>query len=195
MLSKAPNRPVDERSFDLAIPYDADTNISAKALEWLKGYHLDLFDLIRNRILWSPSRELLIFPYDGAWQGRYFGTEDKPKWYSRGHLDDLVHGFNLDKAKSGVILVEDIVSAIRIGRLGFPCVCLFGSYLSARKMNRLRFLTNKVIFWLDNDKRKESTEQAIRLLEMGIDSDVIVTPLDPKSYTDGDIRCQLLEYK
>jgi hypothetical protein len=168
------------------LPYDVDTVIPATALEWLKQFHITYSDIVKNNILWSDSREMLIFPYDNAWQGRYFGKGDRPKWFSQGKLDEIIHGFNLKETP--IILVEDIVSCIRIGNTDLPVCCLFGSFLSDKKLLRLLRITDKVIFWLDNDKKRSAMEQALRLQEFGMKAGVIITDLDPKCHSDGDIK-------
>jgi hypothetical protein len=188
----AVNEPIDEFVSIVCVPGDSDTTIPAKALEWLKQYGITFTDVVANSLLWSESGQLLVFPFDGAWQGRYFGEDEKkPKWFTKGNIDEIIHGFNLQSVESGVILVEDIVSAIRVGHSGYPCICLFGSHVSPRKTSQLLHLTNRVIFWLDYDKRESATAQARKLLDYGIESDLIITRADPKCFSDEVIKAQI----
>lgn len=179
-----------------SLPYDVDTTIPSEALTWLKQYHITFSDIMKNRMLWSPSREMLIFPYDEAWQGRYFGKDiSKPKWFSQGNLENVLHGFNTDKKKE-VILVEDIVSAIRVGNCGYSVICLFGSHLSNQKLVRLLWNWENLVFWLDYDKREYATREAIRIMNFTqVSPGVIITGKDPKEYSDEEIKNIINEYQ
>lgn len=176
------------------LPSDSETILDPSALVWLKSFGLTMIDVVENGLLWSESRKLLIFPYEGAWQGRYFGTEDKPKWFSKGDLEGLIHGFNLSRATEGIVLVEDIVSAIRIGKLGYPVVPLFCAQLTKLKYSRLLHITNRFIFWLDRDKAVEAHKQSERVIGLGSGAGIVVTDLDPKCLSDSDIVNNLKKY-
>lgn len=170
------------------LPQDVEPTIPAKALDWLKKFHITYKDIIANQILWSEYRQLLIFPYDNAWQGRYFGNDPKhPKWFSRGKLDDIIHIKGLTNESEKVILVEDILSCIRVGKF-VPTVCLFGSHVSSAKLARLKHVGSSYVWWLDYDKRDDAHRQALRAHSLGYNTSVIVTELDPKEYSDKEIR-------
>lgn len=172
------------------LPYDIDTTIPAKCLDWLRQYHITYQDIIENDICWSEQRQLLLFPYDNCWQGRYFGSDDRhPKWWSKGNLDNQIWGKLLEPRllPNGIILVEDIISTIRVGKY-FPTICLFGSSLSKTKLARLlTHMTHNLIWWLDYDKKDYANERALYLQGLGYDSRAIVTPLDPKQYSNSEI--------
>lgn len=64
----------------------------ARAVQWLQQYELTSNQIIANNIMWSESRQRLIFPYfiNGelvAWQGRWFGPTQSAKWYTDGKID------------------------------------------------------------------------------------------------------------
>ena len=120
-----------------AIPDDCEPYIPAKASDWLQQYQLTANELIFNKVMWSESRDLLVFPYFGqynellGWQGRYFGDNPKhPKWFTKGNVKDFIHIIGLDKTykNSTIVYVEDIISAIKVGRV-YGCVPIFGSFV------------------------------------------------------------------
>lgn len=121
----AVKRPQSDREDTPAVvlPSDVDTYLPAVARQWLGSYALSEHDFIRNRLLWSEQRQLLVFPYFDkyhnlvAWQGRNFEKDSKwPKWFSKGDLKTLYHILPIKETYSGsVVVVEDIVSAIKVG--------------------------------------------------------------------------------
>lgn len=85
-----------------------------------------------------------------------------------------------------IVVVEDLVSAIRVGR-HVPCIPLWGSSLSKDWYPYLKGLTHNIIFWLDNDKYPEAIKQARLAGLYGFGTRVIRTEKDPKELTDTEI--------
>lgn len=147
--------------------------------------------------MWSDSREYLIFPFFGetrdelvAWQGRYFGERTThPKWFSKGDLQDVVSLHDvLGRKGECLVLVEDIISAIRVGNSA-ASVCIFGSYVDSARLLHLRIFTSgSIVLWLDPDKRKESIKFAKLAHSLGFESRIVLTDRDPKEYTDEEIQ-------
>jgi len=184
-----PTQPLQASKKDLVtLPYDLNTDIPPKALSWLSRYHITWQDIIDNNILWSESKKLLVFPLDNAWQGRYFGDHPThPKWFNQGELDDLLYIKGKITQDNTIILVEDIVSSIRVAKLT-PSIALFKAKISIPKLNQLKEFNNTICWWLDKDKQKEAAKQAIRASSLGINIKLIVTELDPKCYTEKEIK-------
>jgi DNA primase len=86
-----------------------------------------------------------------------------------------------------VVVVEDVFSAIRVGRVT-SAVPLFGSVLSADWSRLLTRLSLDVILWLDSDKYREAIKFARQLQLLGANTRVIRTELDPKGYTEQEVR-------
>lgn len=182
----------------VSLPEDVAPYLPAEADTWLKKYGLTQRELIDNRVVWSESRKLLIFPYFGdrnflwGWQGRYFGTDEKhPKWTGKGNFKEQIKVWNpLTRPKdSSIILVEDIISTIKLSRI-YNSSCLFGSSINYNKYINI-YNTNKpkeLIIWLDKDKRKESYIYSYKLNNIGVKSRVISTELDPKCYSTEELR-------
>lgn len=159
---------------------------------WLDKYGLTDAEINTNHFHWSPAKELLIFPIYSTqgnlimWQGRYFGANKKhPKYLTRGEKDSVLH--ILGKENPGpVVLVEDIISAIRVSRHQ-PAMPLWGSHLSADVARRLATQYKDAQVWLDYDKRGEAIKLAFAHC-MRLHIEPVITELDPKCYNDGEIK-------
>ena len=182
---------LSELSDIVVLPEDVSPHPNENALTWLYSFGFNYSDIVRNQILWSESYERLIFPiYDDksellAWQGRYFGTQDRPKWLSKGKIHELVY---TKGSGSSLVLVEDIVSCLKLAKAGVYSGCLFGSYPSKIMLNRYKLVADKLVFWLDYDKKVESVKFKRICEMMGIPSSCIFTTLDPKEYSTNQIK-------
>lgn len=182
---------------DLALPEDVTTTIDWQALTWLEQYSITRADILKHRILWSPKRLLLIFPIFSEnntllmWQGRSFDPLKKYKWFTKGKPEEIFHIIeppsNYPALIEALVVVEDIVSAIKVGQI-IPCMPLFGSHLSRKRLNRLAAMYNKLIIWLDYDKTPMAYKYEREAKIFGMDSFVVQTILDPKAQTMYNIR-------
>ena len=171
------------------LPSDITTKFPKTTQEYLLGMYITQKDMINNFIHWSPSEERICFPifvdnkYIG-WQGR--SLTRKPKWYSQGIDDKLIYLTN--NIRSTVVLVEDIISAINVGKQIISCCCLFGSNLTLSRMQALSLIgKDKFILWLDKDKERESMKRAEELRHLGFNCYSLTTDKDPKYYSQEDI--------
>lgn len=185
------------------LPQDAEPVFPTPVIDWLSKYSLTSEEIRDNNFLYSPYKKLLIFPvYEDnvdrshllMWQGRYFGdNKEYPKYVTYG-AKNLLHiidrGSNSDSFSSThVVLVEDLISAIRVGRTR-PAMPLWGSTIPLEHARRLCRLFSKATVWLDMDKRLEGLKQAVKLsplFEEGCTA-VVTTTKDPKEYTDQEIQ-------
>lgn len=178
----------------IVLPADVDINLPSKAWDYLRQYSLTNQQISGNRVLWSDERQRLIFPYFDdtgliAWQGRYLGEDKKAaKWFSQGDLKNILYILHSGEKRDRIILVEDVISAIRVGRI-VDCMPLFGSYVSTSCILRLAKLYSRIDLWLDKDKEKDSYSYSKRIRDLGLQSHTIVTDKDPKEYKDYDIEC------
>jgi len=179
----------------ISLPSDCSLYIPSEPSSWLGKYDITKQEIVANRILWSEDRGYLCFPYFGAdsnleaWQGRYFGdNKDHPKWVTYGKIQDYLKIFNLtDAEEHGIILVEDIVSAIKVGRQ-YPVSPLFGSHADWSTLARYSRVTKKITFWLDADKYKAARKFESRASLLGFETAVLYTEKDPKEYSDEEIK-------
>lgn len=91
-----------------------------------------------------------------------------------------------------VVITEDCLSAIRVGRYN-QAVSILGTASAADKtMSLLKSVPNmqSAAVWLDGDKagRKGRDKVATQLSLMGVEVTKITTPKDPKLYTNAEIK-------
>ena len=162
--------------------------IPKQAMRWLLKYRITLGEIKKYNILWCQSNETLILVHKkDYWQGRHFGKYGL-KYLSKGKKPLTKYG-NSDT----IVLVEDVLSAIKIARLS-PEYCampLLGSSLSTEHEESLRDLFKTIHVWLDRDKAKQGIKMSRNLKQKGIVSRAIITNLDPKEYNEGEIETWL----
>lgn len=176
----------------LTLPGDAQKTIPVKALQWLDRYGIMREEIIENEICWSEFRHWLIFPIRGdngliGYQARNFAPNG-PKYESRGDLHSIIH--IIDKSKKGntpLVIVEDLLSAIKVGR---QCAAmpLFGGAISLKRIHLLKHVTKKLIWWLDADKYPDAIRYAKGARIIGLESRAVFTLRDPKDHSDDEIR-------
>lgn len=168
----------DQGSLDYA------EDIPTKPLTWLLSYGITLSEIKENNIMWCPSKELLVLIASGKyWQGRCFGNQ-KIKYLSKGTKPLTIYGTG-DK----LVCVEDVLSAIKIARLSpeFCALPLLGSSLPEEWIIQLQSNYKSVVIWLDRDKAKNALAISKNLKQKGFNSSVVITPLDPKEYSKGEL--------
>ena len=157
--------------------------IPRNAMKWLLSYGISQEDIKEFGIKWDIKNQLLVL-IDTAkyWQGRSF-DKHKPKYMSSGAKPYTVYGSS-DK----VVLVEDIISALRIAKTKqFSAIPLLGSTLAYDWEEPLTKTFKTVFVWLDRDKAINALRIKRKLQQRGVDSQVIVTDNDPKEYSKGEI--------
>jgi hypothetical protein len=180
--NQQPKESIRPQQHSIRLPSDCDTGIPRQAIRWIENYALTKNTLMKHNVLWSESWQRLIFPYyiEGnleAWQGRYFGTEKDVKWFSQGKLNDII--YTLGEKSNSLVLVEDIVSAIKVSAIK-QCSPIFGSVISNNRLLRLKNFYDTLYIWLDPDKRKESLQFANKARLFGFTCYTIFSDKDPK---------------
>jgi len=163
-------------------PINVVEDIPPQAWKWLLKYNITSKEVEKYKIRWSPMDMLVLCMTKTYWQARNFGFGNQ-KYKSNGNKPCLLYG----KGKT-VILVEDVLSSIKIARTeDYSSIPLLGSSLSKEIEDKLS--TYKAVYvWLDRDKAKNAVRITNRLREIGITSKVIVTELDPKEYNKQEIN-------
>lgn len=175
----------------LRLPQDATNHIGPAGRAWLDRYDITATEQQRYRMLWSDSKNQLIFPLYNktnelvAWQGRNFDPAAKGKYFSQGKIHDLL--YFCGKKGTPVILVEDLLSAIKISRISIA-MPLFGSEASTALLMRLKAHCGAIIVWLDSDKWRNSQDIVKRSQSIGLPAMSAYTNLDPKEYTTDQIK-------
>ena len=188
----------------VTLPSDFSYSIAPRAIEWLRKYNITDEEINRERFGWSDSKQYLVFPvfdlYDNLllWQGRYFGpNEAHPRFFTSGTPETVFHILDakgrLDIrdgavwSSNCVLLVEDYLSAVKVGRQ-FPAMPLFGSEISLDRIRKLSGHVTSLVIWLDRDKLKSAVKARFKALAYFTTVSVIVADKDPKEYDDERIR-------
>lgn len=177
------------------LPADCSFIIPPTGLAWLKKYGLTDNEILDHEIRWSNSINSLVFPVREGnginfWSARYFGDNpNTPKYIHYGPKQNVIgitHSEN--NPKDVVILVEDRVSSIKVGRQ-FDCKPLFGASISLMLLNKLsnKHYT-KLIIWLDLDKAAKALMFCKRAEYFFERATTIVSEADPKTYSNGEIH-------
>lgn len=139
---------------------------------------------------WGKNPEQ--FYYEVRYLTPYIGM---PKYVTIGKKDFGYNGKVISKKE--IILVEDILSAMRIG-WNYPCIALRGTKLTEALLSTLCTKQNPytIITWFDDDEpgQRGAHEVLHKLSWCGFEHYNIVTPKDPKWYTDEEIK-NILEGK
>jgi hypothetical protein len=159
-------------------------DIPIEPKRWLLSYGITNEEISKYNIAWDANKQVLILHYTQTyWQGRCFG--DQPtKYLSKGIKPLTIFGNG-----NTIVCVEDILSAIKIARLE-PEICatpLLGSSMSLETTQSLSERFNKVLIWLDRDKAKDAIRISRNLKQRGVNSNVVISPKDPKEYTKGEL--------
>lgn len=190
----------DERT--VRLDDDLCYDYAGHVVEWLARYGISVQEAIKHGWKYSPKRDQLVFIFADAdgnvacTQARNFAKGAKRKYFNQGSALHVLPIFRTgtwnDGARTPIVVVEDAVSAARIGRQSDAIPCL-GSYMPKSKLNALRLLGyEEMVVWLDADKLKEAREIADQAKWLGFKTKVVYTELDPKEYDDSTISEKIM---
>lgn len=175
-------------SDDLNFPTDFVALLDAKytckvAMDWLRQYGINDYEIKKYRMGWSNSQLLLIYPvFDEHnnvifWQGRNFG--EGPKYLTGGKKSDILYKVGREKS-STIIVTEDLISAIKVGR-DYQAAPLWGSDMALGLIRKVADEFDVLGVWLDPDKNQKAVEIALRASQY-LPTFVIHSSFDPKQY-------------
>ena len=159
-----------------------DSQLPKQAIDWLSKYQITPDEMKQFR--WCEDKQLLVlYQSDDYWQGRNFGTPPIPKYLSEGLKPFIKYGTDNDT----LVLVEDILSAIKVGRV-YSASPMLGTMPLKTHLSHLRPFKN-VICYLDRDAAIKSVRNAGKLSEMiGKRVRVVITEYDPKKYSVDELK-------
>lgn len=181
----------------LELPDDYTTEIPATGRLWLYKASISESQWRRYRIGYSERYERVVLPvYDSSdnltwFQCRAIHDGQKPKYlqpsrdkggvlFASGHQHD----------NKLVVITEDILSAIRIGKF-VQTRCILGTKINTGQINNIASF-DKVVTWLDSDRPGRRGSSKIRK-SVGLVTEVanIITEKDPKLLTNEQIEAQI----
>lgn len=201
-----------------SLPTDLSQHYPQEVIDWISKYEITVEDLIRENISYNQRKRQLFFIWKDdeghilGWQSRNFG--DGPKYISSGDLDGILPIYFPREVISrteeqstnqrwigessfrSCVLTEDCLSALKVAKTAqvasMPCLT---SSLSTSKLKRLASQFDTFLVWLDGNMFHNAQEMAKKLQLMGCEARAIWTPLDPKCYSECNIRNILLTGK
>ena len=191
-FTRAPLSKKTHNAMSLHDVYRLSTSISRHldAELYLRQAHVTLYLIEKYRIRYSPELSRVLIPIFN--QGLLVGLEARsisgaPKYLSYGERTAFFTGDNFDY--NVLFVVEDILSAIRIGEFA-PCVALRGTNLTSSLIFAIDSCAPKhIVFWLDNDVAgKAAVSKYLPKLEWIASCSFIRTTKDPKRYNDIDLQ-------
>lgn len=182
-----------------ALPYDSLPPTSKWPVEanvWLSRGGVNTALAMKKGIVYSPSLNRVCIPvvFNGEYQGysaRRLKDDGSPKYLHR-QKDREKFIYSCPAGTDSVVLVEDILSAIRVGEYT-SAVAVQGTSLTDTLLEYLTQHYTSFIIWLDNDNRHVKLNQAkmLRQLQLYGDVRIIKTDKDPKEMTDAEITAHL----
>lgn len=163
---------------------------------WLAQYGIFEGECSTYNIVYESTKQLLLFGFKGGayYTGRYFGTNPKHPKYLTGELgkSDRILTFENPKQDSAysdrVILVEDYISAIMVGKVCATCP-LFRAHVSGDKLKSLVSRFKQIQLWLDFDKYADALKLTQRYRSVGFPMlDPVKSEKDPKYYSPREIK-------
>lgn len=183
----------DKSSESLPLPKYNSSYLPDSAVEWLAKYELTNRDTLVRGMMWNNYYQRLIIPINDAKgvlkgsQGRDIFGKSEVKWMTFGAPPPYYTPYNMvlkdrrERCPDIFIVVEDMISAIKLDVL-CPALALLGTSISKEKeafIAKLPF--KKVIVWLDGDEAgKAGAAKTIRILEKYFIVSQIITAEDPK---------------
>lgn len=197
--------PNNTRNSEFYIPEHTGNprQFSPKALGWLYDKYV-FDDLIRKHgLFYVPSTESLgmpVFDDEGKMVFCQLRKDEPKRFITKGSKDNM---FIAGDGSNTVVFVEDYISAIRVGE-HVDTVCLFGTTMSLSNIERIVDTYSNFVIWLDGDEagRKASDALEYRLIDVLMKKSLRyawscntvknvstrTTDLDPKCYTDSEIK-------
>lgn len=181
---------------DVALPSDFSFDLPENVREWLAKYAITEEEIELHSLGWTEKYTSLVFPILDVHgnllmvQSRKFSDSPGPKYFTSGYPESIMHLVGHERFSGTIVVVEDLISAIKVGR-HCTTMPLWGSSISTERIHRLSTIAVRLVIWLDNDKAEYATRRAVTAQPWFSDVKVVVTELDPKEYSDKLIRSNL----
>ena len=180
---------------DIRLPLDYTREIPPEGLVYLYKRGLSDADIKVCHIGFSPKYQRIIFPvYEGRklvfYQGRTINevTKGNPKYmnvYQVGRRDVFFYVNCL--SSEDIAVVEDIVSAIRVGKV-LNAVAVLSTHIPESLVLSLDNKYEHIYLWLDPDKFQKCVKLMHRYRFFDMNVDVVRSGHDPKFYSNDEIR-------
>lgn len=168
---------------------------------WLYKSSIDAETAVQYSIMYCPTTHRVILPVcwgkgrTVGYQARALHPKQKPKYITETAPYAFSWYRSEDNDISQVVLVEDIVSAIRINQAGYDVIAMLGTNFHAHLWQTVVLNYKKCITWFDSDsagrRAARTVQQQLKLVEMPHRD--VCTPQDPKVHSTKAIKLLLSE--
>lgn len=177
-------------------PYDTDiktSNWPTYAIKWLKQWGVTNNEILKYEVGYSSYFDRLIFTI--RWDSEYHGyasracnpTDTKPKWLVFSDSTPFYTRSEEEEQAGTLVLVEDIISAIRVARYT-DSLALLTTTIATNTLAAIASY-DKFIVWLDDDNRQVKLNQLRLARRLGMFGSVkVIHHTDPKRCDDGYIK-------
>lgn len=169
------------KSEDVSKGITLSKTLAIEAKKWLLGYCLTEEEM--QQFTYDYENEVLYLFFSDSYRvGRSFDKTANSRYTSKGKKPVLMYG----KGKI-CVLVEDIISAIKVGRQ-YTAIPMLGAKPTEDIIQALHGY-DEVVLWGDADKMRENIVLRNKLSErLGKQVKLCFTSLDPKCYSDIEIN-------
>lgn len=181
------------QSFKIELPKDFTEEIPLVGRLWLYKAGITPTVWKKYGFGWSEFWQRVVMPvYEGdklVWfQARAVLDGQKPKYINpTGDRESLMFLAATTNDRSEIILVEDILSAVRVGAVA-PACSMLGTKITTAQAGKLAQY-DIVRTWFDNDRAgKQGAYNVRRCIGLGTEVLNIRSTQDPKSYSNTEIR-------
>ena len=181
----------------VGLPEDFTTDIPPEHRTWLYRGSVDDHAAMEAGIGWSSYLQRVVLPlYSDSgvllyWQARAIHKGQEPKYINpqtdKTGLLYRAGAHPQDSSKRRVVVTEDILSAIRVGK-HTPAVSILGTHTSDQQAGVLAEY-QRVSYWLDPDSAgKRGSLEGCKLLAPVTEVEILTSKKDPKNLPDRVIR-------
>jgi hypothetical protein len=187
--------------------WEKHAEIPYEAYHWIWSIDLDYEDCEKHMIVWSPSYQRVIIPIHEndnlvGWVGREVYCKDKEerkvkriaKYITQKQKGQSRLFFRAKGKLPGTVIVEDILSAIKVNKLtDLSVISLLNTAIDDTLISELR--DQKIVYvWLDGDMHTKIVRYTKRFNELGLKAKSVRTSKDPKEYSYMDMKTFLAGY-
>ena len=197
---------IDVKHGDITMPYDSQGDVRewpSAARVWVRQARVTDEEVKRYGISYSDRLGRVVLPVwrDGVlvgYQARKIHEGDEgPKYYTRtSEPERMVFTVDNDSHRESVVLCEDVLSTIRVGRF-MSAGAILGTSTSNYSLDLLTRGKKHAIIYLDYDNRvviNTSIKLKNKLELLLSNVDLIRTDRDPKGLSDIELQDVLYKY-
>ena len=137
----------------------------------------------------SDTRRVFIPIGDKTVLARAVFREDVPKYKLFGLMDGLL--YHLTGTQTPLVLVEDVLSAIKVNKAGYSSCAILGTSISPETLATLSAIAPDIVIWLDPDKAglfgRSYIKKALGLYPVNVRYARTESTVDPKYLSTAEI--------